>query len=155
MGRKPKPTHLKILGGETRPSQVNYNEPTAKVGVAPAPEWLSARAAELFDQISATLNGMGIASPDDKHALALLASRLEEVELMTAAIEDGGRTYTSESESGAKMVRARPEVAMRNEAMRHAQSLLAEFGLTPSARSKVSVGKPKEKNPFGALDEAV
>jgi len=26
-GRKPKPKHLKLLGGETRPSRVNYNEP--------------------------------------------------------------------------------------------------------------------------------
>lgn len=151
MGRKPKPSHLKILGGETRPSRVNRNEPVASSGIATAPEWLSARAAEIFGQISGTLDGMGIASPDDQAALALLASRLEEVEILTAVVEDGGRTY--ESDSG--LVKARPEVAMRNEAMRHAQSLLAEFGLTPSARNKVSVGKPKDQNPFGALDEAV
>ncbi|MEH7827118.1 phage terminase small subunit P27 family [Gemmobacter denitrificans] len=155
MGRKPKPTHLKILGGETRPHRVNYDEPLAKSGTAVAPEWLSNRATEIFDQISATLHGMGIASPDDQHALALLASRLEEVELLTAVIEDGGRTYASENEKGGVMYRARPEVGMRNEAMRHAQSLLEGFGLTPSARSKVSVGKPKETNPFGALDEAI
>lgn len=155
MGRKPTPKHLRMIGGEKRPSQINYDEPVAKSGTAVAPEWLSERATAIFDDISATLHGMGIASPDDRHALAMLASRLEEIELMTAVIEDGGRTYTSESESGAKMIRARPEVGMRNEAMRHAQSLLAEFGLTPSARSKVSVGKPKESNPFGALDEAI
>ena len=47
---------------------------------------------------------------------------------------------------------AGPEVGMRSEAMRHAQSLLSEFGLTPSARSKVSAGKPQEVNPFAALE---
>lgn len=151
MGRKPKPTHLKILGGETRPHRVNYDEPSAQTGVASSPEWLSARATEIFAQISATLLGMSIASPDDQHALALLASRLEEVEILTAVIEDQGRTYLTDS----GLWKARPEVAQRSEAMRHAQSLLVEFGLTPSARSKVSVGKPKEQNPFGALDEAV
>jgi P27 family predicted phage terminase small subunit len=72
---------------------------------------------------------------------------------MTAIIEDTGRTYEQAGEDGAvKMIRARPEVAMRNEAMRHAQSLLSEFGLSPSARSKVSAGKPAEENPFAALD---
>jgi len=151
MGRKPKPTHLKILGGETRPSRVNYDEPSARIGEATAPEWLSARASEIFAQISATLLGMGISSPDDQAALALLASRLEEVEILTAVIEDQGRTYCTD----AGLWKARPEVSQRSEAMRHAQSLLVEFGLTPSARSKVSVGKTKESNPFGALDEAV
>ena len=151
MGRKPKPTHLKIIAGEKRPSRINKDEPVANQGLAVAPAWLSSRAAEIFDQISATLHGMGIASPDDTHALALCASRLEEVEILTVMVEDAGRTYTSEG----GLVKARPEVAMRNEAMRHAQSLLAEFGLTPSARSKVSAGKAPEANPFAGLDDAI
>ena len=152
MGRKPKPDHLKVLSGTAQKCRMNPDAPAANVGTAEAPAWLSSRAAEIFDQITATLLGMGIASPDDQAALAMLASRLEEVELMTAAIEDGGRTYETIGQSG-KMIRARPEVGMRNEAMRHAQSLLAEFGLTPAARSKVSAGKPAEENPFGALDK--
>lgn len=151
MGRKPTPDRLKVVAGTARPDRMNPDAPASRVGVASAPDWLSARAAELFAQLSATLLGMGIASPDDQAALAMLASRLEEVELMTAAIEDGGRVYATENATGGKMVRARPEVAMRNEAMRHAQSLLAEFGLTPAARSKVSAGKPSEQNPFAAL----
>lgn len=151
MGRKPKPTHLKVVAGEKRPSRINKNEPVASSGTATAPAWLSERAAEIFDQLSATLLGMGIASPDDMHALSLVASRIEEIEQLTAVIEDGGRTYTSEG----GLVKARPEVGMRNEAMRHAQSLLAEFGLTPSARSKVSAGKPPEQNPFAGLDDAI
>lgn len=150
MGRKPKPTHLKIVGGEKRPSRVKKGEPAANLGTADAPIWLSARATEIFDQISATLHGMGIASPDNMHAQALCASRLEEVEILTAVIEDSGRTYKS-----AGLVKARPEVSMRSEAMRHAQSLLAEFGLTPSARTKVSAGKAPEANPFAGLDDAI
>ncbi|WP_339764931.1 phage terminase small subunit P27 family [uncultured Sulfitobacter sp.] len=152
MGRKPIPDKLKLVKGTARADRMNADAPAANPGVAVAPEWLSDRASELFAQLSATLLGMGIASPDDQAALAMLASRLEEVELMTAAIEDGGRTYEQKGEDGeVRMVRARPEVGMRNEAMRHAQSLLAEFGLTPAARSKVSAGKPAAENPFKAL----
>jgi hypothetical protein len=40
---------------------------------------------------------------------------------------------------------------MRNEAMRHAQVLLAEFGLSPAARSKVSATTP---DPFAGEDPA-
>lgn len=149
---KRKPDHLKVLAGTAQPCRMNPDAPAANPGIATAPDWLSERAAEIFAQLSTILLGMGIASPDDQAALAMLASRLEEVEMMTAAIEDGGRTYEQKDEDGnVRMVRARPEVGMRNEAMRHAQSLLAEFGLTPAARSKVSAGKAPEKNPFAAL----
>lgn len=152
MGRKPLPDKLKVIQGTAQPCRMNPDAPVPSSGVADAPAWLSERASEIFAQLSAILEGMGIASPDDQAALALLASRLEEVELMTAAIEDGGRTYDQKDAEGeVRMRRAAPEVGLRNEAMRHAQSLLAEFGLTPAARSKVSAGKPKEQNPFGAL----
>lgn len=151
-GRKRIPDRLKVVAGTARPDRANPYAPAANPGTAEAPEWLSERAAELFAQLSATLLGMGIASPDDQAALALLASRLEEVELMTAIIEDTGRTYEQRDEDGnLRMIRARPEVGMRNEAMRHAQGLLSEFGLTPAARSKVSAGKPAEENPFKVL----
>ena len=146
------PDHLKIIRGTARPDRMNPDAPAANLGTAEPPEWLSERATEIFSQLSATLHGMGIASPDDQAALAMLASRLEEIEVCTAVIEDAGRTYTTTATSGDKLVRARPEVAMRNEAMRHAQSLLAEFGLSPASRSKVSAGKPAEQNPFAALD---
>jgi P27 family predicted phage terminase small subunit len=149
---KRKPDNLKIVSGTARPDRMNPDAPPANVGVAVAPEWLSERAEKLLCKLSATLLGMGIASPDDQAALAILAIRLEEIEICTGIIEDTGRTYSTTATSGDKLVRARPEVAMRNEAMRHAQSLLSDFGLTPSARSKVSAGKPAEMNPFAALE---
>lgn len=152
MARKRTPDHLKVVRGTARPDRMNPDAPAANLGTAEPPEWLSERATEIFAQLSATLHSMGIASPDDQAALAMLASRLEEIEICTAVIEDSGRTYSTTATSGDKLLRARPEVAMRNEAMRHAQSLLAEFGLSPASRSKVSVGKAAEQNPFAALD---
>lgn len=146
-GRKRKPDALKQLAGTAQPCRMNPDAPTAREGEAEAPEWLSERAAAIFGDLTAIIGGMGIASPDDTAMLAMLASRLEEVETCTAVIEDLGRIYISESKTGT-MVRARPEVAMRNEAMRHAQSLLVEFGLSPAARSKVSAVTPPESNPF-------
>jgi P27 family predicted phage terminase small subunit len=105
----------------------------------------------LFLGFVALLEGMGLASSADTHALAMLSSRIEEIEICTAVIEDCGRTYTTTATSGDKLVRGRPEVGMRNEAMRHAQSLLAEFGLTPATRSKVSAQSAAD-NQFAALE---
>lgn len=154
-GRKKKPDHLKVLSGTDQPCRMNPDQPAAREGVGMAPEWLSERSAEIFDKLSAVLHGMGIASPDDSEMLALAASRLEEIEICTAVIEDSGRTYEKRGEDGSlQMIRSRPEVGQRNEAMRHAQSLLAEFGLSPAARSKVSAGKKENENPFAALDKA-
>ncbi len=146
-GRKRKPDALKQLAGTAQPCRMNPDAPVAREGEAEAPEWLSERAADIFGELTAIIGGMGIASPDDTAMLAMLASRLEEVEVCTAVIEDLGRVYTSVTKTGT-MVRGRPEVGMRSEAMRHAQSLLSEFGLSPAARSKVSAVTPPESNPF-------
>jgi len=94
---------------------------------------------------------MGVLAKVDDHVVALAASRLEEVEITTASVEDGGRTYLTTNAQGEKMIRPHPMVAQRSEAMRHAQSLLSEMGLTPAARSKVSATKKGEDNPFRAL----
>lgn len=162
-GRKRKPDALKALAGTDQKCRMNPAAPAQGKGLPSPPEWLSGRAAELFQQLVATVDGMRIASADDTHMLAMLASRLEEIEICTIVIEDSGRVYESttvimkKDGSGIEktMVRARPEVSMRNEAMRHAQSLLAEFGLSPAARSKVSANKAPQDNPFAALGRAM
>jgi P27 family predicted phage terminase small subunit len=146
-GRKRTPDKLKIIAGTDRPDRMNADAPIPAPGVAVAPELLSERGAEIFSRLSATLDGMGLASPDDQDNLSMLSQRIEQVELLTVIIEDSGFTYKTD----AGLWKARPEVAMRSEAMRHAQSLLSDFGLSPAARAKVSAGKMAETNPFAAL----
>ena len=108
------------------------------------------RHADLAASAVAILDEMGIASSADTQIITLCASRIEEIEITTALVEDNGRTYETVSDTGS-MFRSRPEVAQRNEAMRHAQSLLSELGLTPAARSKVSATTKPEGNPFKNL----
>ena len=146
-GRKKIPDNLKVVAGTDRSDRINENQPVPTPGVAGVPEVLSERGAELFSQLSGILDGLGIASPDDVHALTMVAQRLEQVEVLTTMIEDSGYTYKTD----AGLVKGNPAVGMRSDAMRHAQSLLSDFGLNPAARSKVSVGRLPEENPFGAL----
>lgn len=136
---------------------MNPDMPKVASDLPDPPDWLSERAAEIFLQLVGIIDGMGVASSADTSMLALAASRLEEVEICTAMIEDGGRTFVSrmkyddEGRLEEQQIKGHPAVAQRSEAMRHAQSLLVEFGLSPAARSKVSVNTKPEENPFKAL----
>lgn len=150
-GRKRKPDHLKIVSGTAQPCRINADAPVPPTTLPVPPGWLTVRGAEIFHALVAILDEMGIASSADTQIITLCASRIEEIEITTALVEDSGRTYETVSESGCSMFRSRPEVSQRNEAMRHAQSLLSELGLTPSARSKVSAMKKPEGNPFKNL----
>lgn len=157
VGRKRKPDHLKLVSGTAQPCRMNPDAPKPLEDTPTAPEWLSARAAGIFDGLVAIIVKMGIGSASDTAMLAMAASRLEEVEICTALIEDGGRTFVSgvkydeEGRVVSQQIKGHPAVAQRSEAMRHAQSLLVEFGLSPAARSKVSASVPDEQNPFAAL----
>src|SRR5690554_5403864 len=151
-GRKRIPDHLKIVAGTAQPCRMNADAPVAASDLLVPPEWLSARSAEIFAGLVSVIEGMGIAWASDTAALALAACRPAEVEGCAAGIEDGGRTclssagYDSEGRVISQQLKGHPAVAQRSEAMRHGQALLAEFGLTPAARAKVSVNRKPEAN---------
>jgi len=151
-GSRPLPTALKQLKGTHQSCRDADNSPAANVPsyIPSPPEYLNYRAAELFRQLAVSMIDMKILNVEDVPMLSLLASRLEEVEGHTATIESEGYVYLSDK----GLWKSRPEVGMRNEAMRHAQSLLIEFGLSPAARSRVSaqLGN-KPDNPFAILDQ--
>jgi P27 family predicted phage terminase small subunit len=80
---------------------------------------------------------MGVLADGDLIALGLLCETLAEwIEARDTVARDGA-TYEATTEAGAVMYRAHPAVAQRSDAARRVQSLLSEFGLTPSARAKV------------------
>jgi len=150
-GRKRTPERHKVLIGTIRPDRQNLAAPVPDPELPRAPEWLPRRACEIFGTLTARLDMQQLASKSHTEMLSLLALRMYEVEKYTEIIEREGATYESASESGGTMHRARPEVALRNEAARHAQSLAAEFGMSPATIQKVSRmgGVPgKAGNPF-------
>jgi P27 family predicted phage terminase small subunit len=90
--------------------------------------------------------------------------RLAEIEERTADIQTHGATYIKidlievPGEDGKpitkaqKTIKANPAVAQRSEAMRHAQSLLAEFGLSAASRPKISApAKADQANGWESL----
>lgn len=103
------------------------------------------------------LDRMGVLSEADGAALERLCDCYAEILECRELIAAGGRTYHSESravdEDGKSVVKhlikAHPAVAMLADADRRFKGYLIEFGLTPSARSKVqAVGDEDKKDPL-------
>jgi P27 family predicted phage terminase small subunit len=140
------------MRGTARPCRINRNAPAAQNEPPRAPAELSKRATEIFGTLVGRLESMRLASATDTELLALLAARLEEHELATENIRANGSTYAkieiievpdpehpgSTITRTQKMWKANPAVAQRSEAMRHCQSLLAEFGLSPASRARLA-----------------
>lgn len=125
-----------------------------------APMHLSDLAQLLFGSIVKILQEQNRADAHHSEHVALLAQRLEQIQRYQAVLEVEGDTFATESvkvigkgENAkaviTKMIRARPEVAMLSDAMRHAQSLLSELMLNPAAALRIA-GGPKPK--AGAFD---
>lgn len=115
------------------------------------PPFMSARGAEIFAGLATILAGMGMASRDHAMMLYLAALRIEEVEQHQAMVEDLGYTFMATTTSGEVQPKIRPEARLRSDAMRHLQSLLHEFGLSPASISKVSAAPTKPANAFAGF----
>ncbi|HMO74561.1 MAG TPA: P27 family phage terminase small subunit [Sphingopyxis sp.] len=124
-----------------------------------APMHLSDLAQLLFGSIVTILEEQNRADAHYSEHVALLAQRLEQIQRYQAVLEVEGDTFATESMKAVgkgenakvvitKMIRARPEVAMLSDAMRHAQSLLSELMLNPAAALRMAGGKKPEAGAF-------
>ena len=135
MARKPKPPHLKVISGTTRGKATQA--PQARLTDVNPPGFVSERAALFWPELASLTAQMNVLSDQDRIALGMLCEALDDWTSARETIQAEGATYQATTEAGAVMHRAHPAVAMRNDAARRVQSLLSEFGLTPSARAKV------------------
>lgn len=164
-GRKNIPEHLKVLKGTQRADRLNTNAPGPVNEKMQPPPWLPTDCHQRFFEFRDRISVLSMDSSSWADAAAILAMRVCEIEECTRIIEAEGRTYKSETTSSNPaigtdgkpffpikiMVKGHPAVSQRNEAMRHFQSLLSEFGQTPASISKISVpgnDKKKEKDPW-------
>lgn len=149
-GRKPTPTALKIVKGNPGRRPLNKHEPKAKRGVPPKPAWLKGVAVDCWTELCILLNNMQVLTLPDGPALALLCATYEDYRTARDAVEDHGQTYESETEHGV-IIRARPEVMIMSDAAKRLRALMVEFGLTPSARSRVKADNGVPEDPLDSF----
>lgn len=157
-GRKRKAPELKVVQGtfrDDRDAKVNEAVP---LGPMIAPLHLSDIARGHFATVAAILEEQKRSSPHYAEHVGLLAVRLEQIAMYQAVIEIEGCTYRNETVEDAGegeikkvvkvTIRAHPAVAMLSEALRHAQSLLGDLMLNPSAALKIASGHKQEAGDF-------
>jgi hypothetical protein len=154
-GRPRKAPQLKLIQGTARPDREPLVPDHVPLGQVIAPADLTSDELRYFGQIAAMLSEQKRSSPHYEPTVTLLARRLAEIEMLAAVLLMEGVTVQSTSAKGVGknrvvtvMIRARPEVAMKSEAMRHAQSLLNDLMLSPSSALKIAEGKKPDDNPF-------
>ncbi len=145
MGRRPRPTALKILEGNPGKRKLGRGEPVLPAAVPPCPKHIRGFARAAWQRIGAQLARMHVATHVDQDALELLVSAYADYRTAAAVIARRGRTYTITTASG-RVVRPRPEVAIAQDAWRRVRLMLLEFGLTPAARTRVEIEPPAEQD---------
>lgn len=114
-GRKPKPTALKVMAGNPGKRPLPKAEPKV-TGIAQRPTWLSKDAAKVWDELAPRTAALGLLSQHDAEQFGMLCT-------LAAEFRDDGIDMTATRVS-------------------RLQSLFAEFGMGPSARTRISATPP-------------
>jgi len=133
-GRKPTPTKLRILRGNPGKRALNRNEPTPAAEIPEPPAHLNATALEEWDRIAPVLLEQGLLTALDRAGLA--AYCVAYARWIDA--EENVRKLGVLVKSPNGFPVHSPYLAVANRAMEQMQRLLAEFGMSPSSRSRVT-----------------
>lgn len=133
-GRRPKPTAIRILEGTQRgPAK---REPSMPPGVPPMPERLKvdAVAVEKWQELAGILTKMGVLTTGDGEALATLCEVHSAEQSCLLQLRAGGAVMHTDLGG----VKPNPAGPMYRSLVAMKASLLSEFGLTPSSRTKLA-----------------
>lgn len=149
MGRRgPKPTpseQLKARGswrGHVNDAEPRY--PAADgggddtgAGAPPCPDWLDERAKAYWAELAPMLLNARVLKRPDVHALARYCQLLSRWRRCEEFIQKNGDTYPVRKDGEVVGVREFPQVRRASDLAAQLVRLEAEFGLTPSSRSRV------------------
>ncbi|MGE8143456.1 phage terminase small subunit P27 family [Novosphingobium sp. NPDC080210] len=147
-GTKPKPTHLKLVTGNPGKRSLNRKEAKTKAAIPAPPHHLSADAVEEWNRVATELYNLGILSEIDRAALAAYAMAYGRWVQAERAI---ARMAEKDQLTGGLMIKTsngnaiqNPLVGTANKAAADMMRYAAEFGMTPSARSRIAAQPPEE-----------
>lgn len=177
MSHLPTPTALKVLRGTDRKDRANPGEPQPPMlvpGTRP-PSWLRGqRRRRAWADLVRLLTEQRLLTVTDQAALAVLVDAygdyLEAGALIMGTAcglcglsvrsrapctapdarrhERGRRYYTTITESGSLMIRPHPAMAIRSDAWKRVVAMLDRFGMSPSAKTRVSATPEATADPL-------
>ena len=151
MGRRgpaPQPTRLRVLQGNPGKRALPKNEPHPRDVAPVCPDWLDEEAKAEWARVSPILEDLGLLTEADGTALAGYCQAYATWRRATAVLQSKG--YVVNTPSGYKQ--QRPEVAIAMKSMVLVKVFCAEFGMTPSSRSRIDLPGPEQDvDPLDAL----
>ena len=145
-GRPAKPTALKRLQGNPGKRGLSKDEPQPEKRIPPCPKHLDGEAKKEWRRVTKELHALGLLTNVDRAALAAYCQNWsrwvkaeeelakDDVELVLST--DKGYHHPN------------PWIGIANNAMKQMRVFLAEFGMTPASRSRVSAGDEGEEDPY-------
>jgi P27 family predicted phage terminase small subunit len=143
-GRKPLPSNVVRLRGNPGKRRLNDAEPRPTPRVSPCPTCLGHEARKEWKRLTLELAELGLLTGLDR---GLLAAYCQAHALWVEAVSSIARYGTMvKSPNGYPM--QSPYVAVANKQVDIMVRIAAEFGMTPSSRTRIRAGEPTPEDPF-------
>ena len=149
-GRKPLPTHLKLVKGNPGRRPVNESEPTPVLAIPPVPPELCDDGKLEWGRICGELYSLNLLSHLDRGALTALCDAWGAWVRGRRALE---KMAAKDPVFGGMVIKTKdgnmiqnPLIGLVNKARADYVRFAAEFGMTPSARARVNGGPQKSQN---------
>src|SRR5688572_2686915 len=134
-GRKPKPTALKMLAGNPGKRALNHAEPKPRLVLPKPPEHLSDDEKLKWKIAVRELYPLGLITTIDKDALAMYCVIFVRWMKAEKIVREKGEII----KTAAGNIIQNPYLSIANRALDQLNKLGAEFGMTPSSRTRVKV----------------
>lgn len=144
VGRKPKPTMLKLIDGNPGKRPIRDDEPKIPEAGLTCPAILKGGSRAEWYRVVKLLSPVGIATAADRAVLTAYCiawGRLLEAE---AHIEADGMVITTSTGYPIQS----PWLGIANKSAEHVHKFAVECGMTPSSRSRLTVPRAAEKDDF-------
>ncbi len=142
MGRKKKPTKLKLLEGTNRKDRENPNEPQYEPALPEPPSFLSKDALEHWHELGAVLVEKGLLSTVNKGSFVMLCESWGEFVEAKRKLEGKDAITETTNKNAVQDL----WVGVANRARESYMKRIVEFGGTPASAMKVSAKTKKKKD---------
>lgn len=146
LGRPAKPTKLKELAGNPGKRALNKAEPKPRQKKPPCPKHLVGEARREWNRMSKQLFDLGLLTEVDRAALAGYCQTWARWVQAEEEMRKPMFNMVTMTDSGYPVVS--PWMGIASQAMKQMLRFLTEFGMTPAARSRVTVVTEQEADPY-------
>lgn len=138
VGRKPRPTALKVIEGNPGKHKLPKNEPKPRPVRPEMPAYLDTEGRKRWEELVSDLESIGVLTVVDREVLGGYCAAFASFVSATRILEEKG--WVTTAQSGYEM--PSPWVAIRNRAMDDLRRFGAELGIGAASRSRIEVKKP-------------